>query len=318
MNAEVFAEWLRCQGRRVVRTQSSFWYEAGPRVYQAFPYHWLITPDESELLELLHRQHAAALRYSTPIDAPHGKVSYHVICAAPYALETTSRQARQNIVKGLQYVTVQQIPIAQLAREGWALRQDTLARQGRTGAESAAEWKRMCESALDLPGFEAWGALHDGQLVASFLAFVCDDWYTLPFEQSASAHLEHRVNNAIFYSVTSAALQCPGVNRVFFCLESLDAPGSVDEFKFRMGFAARPVRQRVVFNPWLAPAHTGAAGYMLLRRLHQRYPDNAQVAKAEGMLHFYLEGERPLADQEWPSHVVALKDQLKDQIPVLR
>ena len=37
MNSETFAEWLRRQGHRVYRTASSYWYEAGPRVLQAFP-----------------------------------------------------------------------------------------------------------------------------------------------------------------------------------------------------------------------------------------------------------------------------------------
>ena len=112
---------------------------------------------------------------------------------------------------------------------------------------------RLCQCAEDLPGFEAWGALHDGELVASCLTFVCDDCYTVPHEQSDSSQLRNRVNNAIFYSVTHQALQRPGISKVFYCLESLDAPESVDEFKFRMGYTAQPVRQRVVFHPWVTP-----------------------------------------------------------------
>ncbi len=56
MNAEIFAGWLRRQGQTVVRTASSFWYEASPRAYQAFPYHWLIQPTEVELLSLLRQK----------------------------------------------------------------------------------------------------------------------------------------------------------------------------------------------------------------------------------------------------------------------
>jgi hypothetical protein len=82
MNAEVFAEWLRRQGHRVIRTPSSYWYEAVPRVYQAFPYHWLITPRDEELYQMLGENHAVGLRYSTPLDSHLGAVSYHSVCAA--------------------------------------------------------------------------------------------------------------------------------------------------------------------------------------------------------------------------------------------
>ena len=50
MNAEIFAEWLRRQGHSVVRTTSSYWYDKSSRVYQAFPYHWIIQPTEEELI----------------------------------------------------------------------------------------------------------------------------------------------------------------------------------------------------------------------------------------------------------------------------
>ena len=72
MNADIFAEWLRIQGHNVVRTTSSYWYDASPRIYQAFPYHWLIQPTEIELLSLLRQKRAIALRYSTPIESPLG------------------------------------------------------------------------------------------------------------------------------------------------------------------------------------------------------------------------------------------------------
>jgi len=304
MNAAIFAEWLRRQGCRVVRTPSSYWCEVSTRVYQAFPYYWQIAPPEDELSHLLHRQHAIALRYSTSVGALYGKVSYHVVCERPYDLSALSRTTRQNVTRGLQYAQVQPIPISRLAAEGWAMRLDTLQRQGRIDAENEAWWRRLCHSAADLPGFEAWGAIHEGELVASCLAFACDDYYTIPYQQSASAHLQYRVNAALFFGVTSQALQRADKKTVFFCLQSLDAPASVDEFKFRMGFAALPVRQRVVFHPWLAP-FLAPGSHAILKRWMARYPEKTVLAKAEGMLRFYLEGQRPPESQEWPQELAA-------------
>ena len=153
MNADIFAEWFRRQGYRVIRSASSYWYEAGARVLQAFPYHWLIEPSAKELRDLLVRHSAIALRYSTPLSASQGKVSYHIVCEDPhYDLASLTRQARQNTRRGLEYAEVRQIPLSRLAAEGWALRRDSLQRQGRMGAENEAWWRRMCLSAEDLRG----------------------------------------------------------------------------------------------------------------------------------------------------------------------
>ncbi len=300
MNADILAEWLRRQEYEVVRTPSSYWYKAGPRVWQAFPYHWLIEPTEKELHDLLLQNNAIALRYSAPLSASQGKVSYHIVCEDPeYDIASLSRRARQNIRRGNRYVQVEPIPLARLAEEGWRLRRDTLERQGRLGAEHEDWWRRMCLSAQDLEGFEAWGALHDGELVASFLAFTCDDRFTLPHEQSTTEHLSHRPNNAIYYAVTEQAIKRPDISGVFFCLHSLDAPASVDEFKLRMGLDAKAVRQRVVFHPLLAPL-VNDMSHALIKSALSRNPSSATLAKAEGIVRFCLEGRMPAEAQDWP------------------
>jgi hypothetical protein len=307
MNADIYVEWLRRQGHQVIRTESSFWYDAGPRVFQAYPYHWTIEPTEAELRNLFLDHNAIALRYSAPINSMRGMVSYHVVCEnSHYDLDTLSRQAKQNVRRGLEFASFEQIGLARLAEEGWRLRQDSLERQGRMGAESEAYWRRLCTSAEGLPGFEVWAAVHDGSLAATFLAFQCDDVYTLPLEQSATEFLENRVNNAIFYYVTHQAINRQGVSSVFFCLHSLDAPCSVDQFKFRMGYTAKPVRQRVVFHPWLEPFANPLA-HKLVSRLFLRNHGNATLAKFEGMLRFNLQGKLPMDKQEWPDCLAEYK-----------
>jgi hypothetical protein len=303
VNPDIYAEWLRRQGHRVIRTESSYWYDAGPRVFQAYPYHWTIEPTEKELRKLLLEENAIALRYSSPIAGPHGMASYHVVCEdASYDLSSLNRQAKQNVRRGLEFADIERIPLSRLANEGWRLRRDTLERQGRVGAESEENWHLLCTSAEGLPGFEAWAAIHQGRLAASFLAFQCDNVYTLPFEQSANDFLENRVNNAIFFYVTRQALQRQGISSVFFCLHSLDAPCSVDQFKFRMGYTAKPVRQQVLFHPLLTP-FANRVTHASIAKLLRRDPGSATLAKAEGMLRFYLEGKRSIDEQDWPEYV---------------
>jgi hypothetical protein len=121
--------------------------------------------------------------------------------------------------------------------------------------------------------------------------------------------LQLKVNNALSFGITTEALNRPAVERIFYGLHSLDAPASLDEFKFRMGYAARPVRQRVVFHP-LAKPFVNRASHGLLRRLLKWRPGHPTLAKAEGMVRFYLEGRRPLAEQSWPEVLVNKKPEI--------
>lgn len=291
MTAEVFAEWLRRQGRHVARTASSYWVAVGPRLYQAFPYHWVVRPRDAEVLQFLHEHRAIGLRYSTPVDSGQGVLSYHVIReGSEYSLTDLPKKARYDVRKGLSRSTIEPIQFSRLATEGWELRLETLERQRRRGAESRTWWYKLCTSAEDLPGFEAWGVLVDGKLAASLLAFTCDGCCSILYHQSKSEYLSEGVNNALAFVFTSEALKRSGRDCVFYGLHSLDAPASVDAFKFRMGYTARPVRQRVMFHPRLRPLFNRPS-HAVLRQLLRWQPDRPTLTKAEGMVRFYLDGK---------------------------
>jgi hypothetical protein len=310
MNPDTFAEWLRRQGHRIYHTESTYWYDAGPRVLQAFPYHWVIQPNEQELRRLMVRKGILSLRYSTPLEAPEGMASYHVVLHNPYTLEMLRAQARNGVKKGSSVFDIERISFDRLAGEGWALQQDTLDRQDRLSSMSQAEWQRLCLSASDLPGFEAWAAISGSELAAAQITARVDDTFYVPYAASHRDYLREHVNNVLFFTVSTDFLARPGINGIFFCLHSLDAPPSVDEFKFRMSFIAKPVRQRVVFHPWLK-LFTTRRVHGQLEKLTQRYPKNPTLAKAEGMLRFNLKGKLPLASQEWPEPL--LKEKAKFQ-----
>jgi len=318
MNAEIFAEWLRRQGHRVVHSASSYWYNAGPRVLQAFPYHWIIKPSEGEVNRLLLKNNAIALRYSTNITAPKGKISYHTVCEdSGYNLASLRRQTRQNVRRGLGYGSIEQIPMNRLAVEGWKLQQDTMDRQGRAGSMSEAEWRRICIAAEGLPGLEAWGAVVEGELAASLLTARVDDVCDVPYAQSHRRFLNKYVNNALFFAVTREMLSRPGVKSIFFNVQSLDASESVDEFKFRMNFTAKPVRQCVAFHPLLKPFANSFSHKGVLEML-RRHPASYTLAKTEGMLRFHLQGKRRLNQQDWPECLADRKIELLEPLNQVR
>ncbi len=279
-------------------------------MYQAFPYHWTVTPPEEELSEFLKHTASVGLRYSTPLDAPQGQVSYHVVYEKRgMAFADLPKKVRHDVRNGLDYARIEPVSFERLAGDGWRLRAETLERQGRAGAETQAGWAKLCRSAAGLPGFETWAAIHQEELVAAILVFIMDDCASILYQQSATAHLKHGINNTLAYVFTNEALDRPGIQRIFYGLHSLDAPASVDEFKFRMGYTARPVRQRVVFNPLLAPLFNPLA-YRAARYLLGKRPGSPTLAKVEGMLRFYLQGRLPLADQSWPENLLDQKDRL--------
>jgi hypothetical protein len=293
MNAENFSEWLRRQGKDVIKTNSSYWYDIGPKIYQAFPYHQLITPSNDEIKYLFEQSKAIAIRYSVPLNQPKGQISYHVIYERNnYELANLPKKVRHDVTRGIHYASYEPITLERLAKEGWFLRKETLVRQGRRNAESRRYWETLCLSADGIPGYEAWGALHEGKLVTSLLACTVDDTIEILYQQSLTQELIFGINNALTYVFTHEVLHRPGIRCVFYGLQSLDAPISVDKFKFRMGFEPKPVKQRVVFNPSITPL-IRPLSQRILKILIKVFPSSYPIAKAEGMVRFYLQGKNP-------------------------
>jgi len=309
MDTNTYLEWLRRQGHHIYQSQSSYWYDAGPRVVQAFPHHKLIKPSEQELKKLLVRNGLIALRYSLPVNSQKGMASYHVVLHEPYSLEKLPHQGRSGVKKGMNNFHVEQIPFERLAEEGWALQQDTLERQGRIGSMNQTEWQKICLSASGLPGFEAWSAIFNGQLAAALIIAIVGSTACVPYAVCHRNYLHNHVNNVLFFIVSKNLLSRSGISNIFYCLHSLDAPTSVDQFKYRMNFIFKPVLQRVVFHPFLSPIVTPPT-YNFIRHLSEKNPTNSFLAKAEGMMKFYLKGKFPLDKQDWPEYVEHHKEKI--------
>jgi hypothetical protein len=289
---ELFADWLQRQGHRVVETASSGWYEPARGALQAFPYHHLVAPAPEELDSLLRANRALALRYSA---APYerGQASYHVVLAdKSYDLHTLGRKARRDVVAGLEQARIERIEFSEMAVSGWRLRASTLERQRRHRAESELWWRRLCAASEAVEGFEAWTAIVNGRPAASLIAFVAEGCCSILYQQSDAELLSAFPNHALTFALTRSVLRREDVREVFYGLHSLDAPGSVDAFKFRLGFQARRVRQHVCFHPWIAPMVTPATQSMVLAA-RALAPWNHRLAKLEGLVRFSLSGRTP-------------------------
>jgi hypothetical protein len=308
-----FEDWLRRQGYTVIQTASSHWVEYGPHVFQAIPFHQLISPSEEELTDLLRKEKAIALRYSTPLDAGVGSLSYHVVYESNhYSEQDIHKKARYDVKKGLSIATIEPISLTRLADEGWALRSETLQRQGRSDAETKTWWEDLCLSAEGFPEFEAWGAMVQGKLVASLLAFAHKDYFNIMYQQSLTGYLQHGINNALTYVVTADVVKRPGPLHLFYGLRSLDASESVDKYKFRMGYIAKPLRQRVMFHPAVAPFVNGLT-YAGVEVVNAAFRSSTFLSKTAGMMNFFLQGKRPLEYQDWPEILLKHKEAILSQ-----
>jgi len=317
MNVEIFAEWLRRQGFHIVHTTSGSWYgHQKTRIYNALASHLLIEPPAEELRELLIRERAVALRYAAPFDGLSGKASYHLVLESTcYDLMSLSSKARYNIRRGLKHCEIEPVSLERLAQEGWILQRDTLERRGsRAGKMMHAQWRRICLTAIDLPGFEAWGAFVEGELAASIMTARIGDTCHVVYQNSHRKYFRKHVNNALCYAIGRELLLRPGIRMVFFGAHHLDAPTSLDRFKLSLGFQAKPIRDRVIFHPWLAP-FLGTLSYAVIRHLFRLRPNNAHLSKIEGLLRFYIDGKRPPSMQEWPE---CLSDRKTELLETLR
>jgi|SRR5215470_11662330 len=300
MTPDIYSEWLRRQGQYVIRTASSYWHSEGFRVYQAFPYHWLIQPSREELRQLMSEHGAVALRYSAPLNNGEQTDSYHAVYSGvDYDFDVLSSWARKNVRRGLRSCTVAPISFERYVDDGWALRVDTLARQQRRIKESRDDWRRKYLAAADLDGYEVWAAQVDGKLAATLVIFQMDSWGYMLYQQCHRDYLSEHVNNALSFVVTQNLMRRPNIRGVFYGMRSLDAPASVDEFKFRMGYEAKPVRQRVSFHPYLAPL-ANRHSHRVSKTLASIDPTNRLVAKAEGMLRLYLTQRFPSVPEALP------------------
>ncbi|HZK05972.1 MAG TPA: hypothetical protein VFC82_09010 [Actinomycetaceae bacterium] len=287
-----YAEFLRRLGHSVVNTESGYWYNAQTGFYFRFPYHRVAEPSPEELRAVRRRGRYIGLRYFTPMTSL-GKSSYLMVCSdKDYGFASLDRHsARRETRRAVENLEIREIPLDELGRSGYALYCDTLARQGRDPCTWTPDsWRRYCEATQGLDGFAAWGAFAERQLAAFLFTFLMEDHLTFIHQCSDTRLLKSHANGALIYTVTREALSRREVDTVQYGPQSLDAPASLDEFKRRMGFVPRPMKQRIVLNPVLRPL-VGDPLHDAVQRISVRRPESDRLRKLNGIIRFYRETE---------------------------
>lgn len=291
MDGTAYVRFLEAIGHRVVSTPTASWYDASRYFYLSAPSHREYEPREEELRSVLRHFPCLGVRYAAPLQA-RGKLSYQIVCDnRQYGLESLSANVRSKVRRGLKRCTVAPVPFDVIATAGRQAHQDTLARQRRESGLDGPRWDRFWSAAAHTDGFEGWGAWNDDRLAAFLVSVTFEDSVEFLLARSCSEELGAYPNNALIYQVTEEMLSRRGVREITFGLESLEPVGPLDQFKFGMGYRAKPLRQRIVFHPILAALLRQAPVRALVRRWTERQSNEAVFwRKAAGLLRFAEEG----------------------------
>ncbi len=290
-DAKAYAEFMRAIGHRVIQTRSAYWYNASRFFYLSAPPHRLYDPSADELRPVLRQLPCLGVRFAAPVEGK-GKLSYQIVCdERRYGLEALSANSRSKVRRGLKRCVVTPVPFEVIATSGRRAQADTVSRQGRDSAQDGAAWERYWRAAAATPGMEGWGAWCGDDLAAFLVTVTFEDSVEFLVARSRTDQLSAYPNNALIFQVAEEMLVRRGVAEITFGLESLEPVGPLDEFKFSMGFRARPVRQRIVFHPLVGALLRQAPVRMVFRRWSDRHGAQAVFwRKAAGLLRFAEEG----------------------------
>ena len=288
MQPETLSEFFERQGYRTFKSESCYWYDIQPGFYFFIPYHRLITPSKEELKKIFWGERCIAVRYFTTTDSI-GKSSYMIACSDKnYDITSVdAKYARRQTRRGLENFQIRQLDFKELANHN-SINIDTLIRQERKpGIWTDKRWTRYCMSADGLSGLEAWGAFSGSTLAAFMVAYQMDDYFEILHHSSATETLHLYPNNALVFFVTQHKLSSSEVNHVSYGPQSLDAPDSLETFKFRMGYQKLPMKQGIVFHPLVKPFINNIT-YKVIQRISMTSTSDFW-RKLEGIFRFYRE-----------------------------
>jgi hypothetical protein len=285
VNRDSMATFLERIGHRVVRGESCHWYTQGARFWAAFPHSKPVAPSRSELATVFEKTRCLGLRYVSSPDGL-GRESYALMLDDPsYDLDSLSSNTRSKVRRGLKQCEVRRLDASFARAHGHRANEDTLRRTGFT--RDMYDWNRYWDAVASTPDIEVWGALRGSELLAYLVAIPLEGCAEIPVARSSDDGLRHYPNNALLFTVAHTLIRQPGIDRILFGLESLEAVAGVDSFKESMGFFRRPIRQRIVFHPLVEPIVRARVTGRIARALVKRRSASMFWRKVEGLLLFH-------------------------------
>ena len=275
-------------GHKVIRTQSSWWYDVQSGVFLTIPYYKEITPSEEEIGNLMKSEKLRALRYPTTLDSLGFLSNITVNTNSNYDISSLHQKARNQTRRGLENCKVEQLDFDWLIDNGLPLNISTAKRQGRESHYSnPIYWAKYCQAAKATEGVSAWGAFIEDQLAAFLISVTTENnWQEWVVNHSLTQLRNKYSNNALSFTVAQQFLKNEKSNGICYGLGSLEETGQLDHFKSRMGWTVRPIKQRLIFSKKLKLVFS-LAQEPSLKLLNMVFPKNYTVCKLTNMIRFY-------------------------------
>ena len=295
MDACQFAEFWKQQGYNVIQTKSCHWFNSQPFSFISIPYHRFVTPSRQELARVFLSGPGLAVRFPTEA-RENGRSGGLFVCSdRVYDLGSLDKKARNQTRRGLERNSVERIEFKDLATYGQSLNAATFVRQKRSrGTISKQAWRQYCEAANQIGDFEAWAAFVQGRLAAFVVTALVEDCFSILHQASATDCLAYYPNNALVFKVTQLKLGLHNVSYVSYGLLGLTDTGTLERFKFGMGFTLKRFRDQIVVNPGFKPL-LGVGGGRLVRWMHRKQPDRDLWRKASRAIDL-MNGDRETID----------------------
>lgn len=256
MNVQNYSEFLRMQDYYVIETKSCCLYTKASRFFfQNFPFHRGITLSEEDTYEFFTKSRSVAGRYLSEGEVSELDKSVWICDNKDYDLKDLHKTARTKTRRGLERCKVERVDFDWLTDKAMPLIKDTLVRQNRPeNSVTESTWKKLCFAAKQNPDFEAWASFADGEL-ASFTILGIVDSYTYLWERySTTKHLKYFYpNNVLTFLVIKEMLSSRHLRGVITGVESFGELKGLDEYKVRMGYRRKYLRQKIMLNPMAIP-----------------------------------------------------------------
>jgi hypothetical protein len=293
-----------------------FWLPSERICLERHPIFRIDAPPAAEIRQIFWKKWAAVATFILLPDAEHPANAWLYVCEdKSYSLEKLGAQARRNIRRAMRRFRFEPIDHRLLREKGERIYCETRARVGLSDGTAQA-FRGLCDSLGSNPANRIIGAWAGDELAAFLVAVTVEDWIAFSV-YGANDHLNSCPGEGLIYHLLEQFLAQGNGRVVSYGLSSIqdaDNTLTLDYFKKKVGFDARPVHRAFVFHPLLRPL-LNSCTYWLLRCLVRLRPRNRILRKALGMVAFQIGRRSPLRMPESESETASSGEELPADSP---
>jgi hypothetical protein len=286
ITAQGYVEALRRQGKKAfLEKDCVFWQESERLALERHPLFCPDVPSPRDIRSLLWRSRFLVATYVMPVDDAHPGNSWLYLCEnRDYSLENLSSPARRDARRALRAFRYEFIDSAAVLTHGTRAFCDTRARVGLSDGTPQL-FQKYAESLIANPAYQFVGAWCGDELAAYLWMLRVDDWAAVG-AYAANDHLRSCPNNGLLHFALDHCLaqgRCRVVSYGLSSIQEVNRTATLDYFKKKVGFEARPVHREFQFHPLLGPL-VNPLTYWIVRGGSRAFPHNRTLRKAAGML----------------------------------